>query len=402
MTRKANITVIGHRHDFGAVHAAMQRYVDQEILAGVSSAVLVGRDLVDVHCVGWADREAEVPLQADHIFRIFSNTKLATACAALMLYEEGAFELDDPIERYIPQLGERQVLRSGATDPSDTVPAVGPITIRHLMTHSSGLSYGLLDPGTLIFKLYTSHKVYAPVTPLPEMIEALAELPLVFHPGESWEYSIGMDVIARLLEIVSGQPFDALLKERVLDPLGMIDTDYLVPPKKRHRFTAYYDGADPADQMQAGLTRLHDAPYPNAFLQSFPRRGGGTGLVSTLPDMVALLRSLMPGGQTLLRPETIGLITTNLLPEGVYVRFPMTGVLPGRGHSAAGAVIVSPLPNERPEVLGEVNWGGQAGTHWWFHPTYKLAGVLMTQRQMSFWHPYIDELKRLICEAVMV
>ncbi len=127
-----------NRYDFGAVHAAMQRYVDANILAGVSSAVLVGRDLVDVHCVGWADKEQDVKLRVDHIFRVFSNTKLITSCAAMLLFEEGRFQLDDPIEQYIPQLANRRVLRPGATGLDDTEPARSPITIRHLMTTAPG------------------------------------------------------------------------------------------------------------------------------------------------------------------------------------------------------------------------------------------------------------------------
>src|SRR6185436_17695780 len=137
-------------YDFEAAHAAMRRLVDGNILPGVSSAVLVGRDLVDVNYTGWADKEAQVPLRSDHLFRVFSNTKLITSCAALLLFEEGRFQLDDPIEKFIPQLGNRRVLRPGATSIEDTEPAKSSITIRHLLSHSSGLSYGFFDPGTVI------------------------------------------------------------------------------------------------------------------------------------------------------------------------------------------------------------------------------------------------------------
>src|ERR1700722_15830116 len=141
-------------YDFKPAHAAMQRYVDGDILAGVSSAVLVGRDLVDVNCAGWADKEAPTPLRVDHIFRVFSNTKLITSCAALLLFEEGKLRLDDPIETYIPQFAHRKVLLSGATSLDQTEPAKRSITLRHLLSHSAGLSYGLFDPGTPIFKAY--------------------------------------------------------------------------------------------------------------------------------------------------------------------------------------------------------------------------------------------------------
>ena len=140
----------------------MQRFVDGSILSGVSSAVLIGRDLVDVKCIGWADKEAQTPLRVDHIFRVFSNTKLVTSCAALLLLEEGRFQLDDPIERFIPQFANRRVLRPDATSVDQTEPADRPITIRHLMSHSSGLSYGVFDPGTMIFKAYKSETCSIP------------------------------------------------------------------------------------------------------------------------------------------------------------------------------------------------------------------------------------------------
>ena len=176
-----SLTVTPSGYDFGAVHAAMRRYVDANILAGVSSAVLVGRDLVDLNCAGWADKEQGIALRPDHLFRVFSNTKLITSCAALLLLEEGRFQLDDPIGQFIPQLADCRVLRPGAITLDDVEPARGPITIRHLLSHSSGLGHGLLDAGTLIHKAYDHHRVRDHATTLADMMDALAELPL--HHG---------------------------------------------------------------------------------------------------------------------------------------------------------------------------------------------------------------------------
>ena len=385
--------------DFGAVHAAMRRYVDADILPGVSFAVLEGRELVDLHCVGWADKERGIELRSDHLFRVFSNTKLVTSCAALLLFEEGRFGLDDPIERYMPQLAKRRVLRPGATTLEDTEPARGPITIRHLMSHSSGLSYGLLDPGSTIFKAYKERKVLDPATSLSDMIDALADLPLVFHPGTGWEYSVATDVIARLVEILSGQRFDAFIQSRILDPLGMADTGFVVPEAKRARFAAYYAGADLADPMKPGLTRIDDAPYPQAYLRPVPKLSGGGGLVSSLPDTVALLRSLLPGGPTLLKPGTIALMMTNQLPDGVWIRFPRFGEVHGKAYGLAGALTLVPSPLESEDATGELSWGGIAGTHWWISPNTNLAGALMTQREWSSWHPFMIEFKRLVYRA---
>jgi CubicO group peptidase (beta-lactamase class C family) len=390
------VTAAGY--DFRPAHAAMQRYVDGNLLSGFSSAVLVGRDLVDVSCIGWADKEARIPLRGDHIFRIFSNTKLITSCAALLLFEDGRFQLDDPIERFIPQLAKRHVLRRGASSLDQTEPAVRPITIRHLLSHSSGLSYGLLDPGTLIFKAYNERKVNNPATTLAEMIDVLADLPLAYHPGTSWEYSVAIDVLARLVEVISGQRFDAFIQSRILGPLGMVDTGFVV--SDRNRLVAYYAGADPIDPMKPGLTRADALPYPDAYLLPFPRQAGGAGLVSTLPDMVALIRSLLPGGPTLLKPHTIELMMTNQLPDGMWIRFPAYGEIRGRGHGLAGALILEPSAFDHQDASGELFWGGRAGTQWWISPRKNTAGLIMAQREAGFAHPFAVEFKRLAYEAV--
>jgi CubicO group peptidase (beta-lactamase class C family) len=388
-------------YDFAAAHAAMRGYIDGNILSGVSSAILVGRGLVDVSCVGWADKEAQTPLRPDHIFRVFSNTKLVTSCAALLLFEEGKFKLDDAIEKYIPQLGNRNVLRSGATSLDDTEPAKGSITIRHLMSHSSGLSYGIFGPTTIIAKAYIELKVLNPATTLAEMVDVLAELPLAYHPGTSWEYSVATDVLARLVEVVSGQRFDSFIQSRILGPLGMADTGFFVPEKDRSRLAAYYTGVDMMEPMKPGLTRIDDLPYPGAFLRPVPRMSGGAGLVSTLPDMVALIRSLLPGGPTLLKPDTIALMMTNQLPEGVPIHFlPIVGELHGRRYGLAGAVISEPSPLDHKDSTGELYWGGAAGTQWWISPKANVAGLMMTQRQWAFLHPFVLEFKRLAYEAV--
>ena len=395
-----DMTVIPSGYDFGVAHAALRRYVDENILSGVSSAVLVGRDLVDLHCVGWADKEAQTPLHVDHIFRVFSNTKLVTSCAALLLFEEGRFELDDPVERFIPQLAKRRVLRQGATALDDTEPARGPMTIRQLMSHSSGLSYGLLDPGTTIFKAYNERNVRNPATTLAEMVDVLGELPLVFHPGTSWEYSVATDVIGRLVEILSGQRFDTFIQSRILDPLGMVDTGFVVPEQNRHRLSAYYAGADLMNPMKPGLTRTDDAPYPGAYLRPVPRLNAGGGLVSTLPDMLALVRSLLPGGPMLLKPDTINLMMTNQLQDGVWLRFAGFGELKGKGFGLAGGLVVKPSQFDHQDSTGELYWGGLAGTQWWISRNANVAGLLMTQRQMAFAHPYAFEFKKLAYQAV--
>jgi CubicO group peptidase (beta-lactamase class C family) len=288
------------------------------------------------------------------------------------------------------------VLRPDATSLDQTEPALRPITIRHLMSHSSGLSYGLIDPGSFISKAYTERKVIDPATTLAEMIDGLADLPLAYQPGTSWAYSVATDVLARLVEVISGQCFDAFLQSRILGPLGMVDTGFVV--SDRSRLVAFYAGADPADPLKPGLTRADDAPYSDAYVRPFPRQNGGAGLVSTLPDMVALIRSLLPGGRTLLRPDTIELMMTNQLPPHVWIRFAAFGELLGKGHGLAGGLILEPSAFDHPDSKGELFWGGRAGTQWWISPKGNTAGVILAQREMG--HLFVFQFKHLAYEAI--
>lgn len=396
-----DLTISPTGHDYTPVRAAMQGYVDADILSGVSYAVLEGRALADLQCVGWADRESRTPLRPDHLFRIFSNTKLVTSCAVLLLVEDGRLGLDDPIGEYIHQLAHPRVLRPGAVSLDDTEPASGPITVRHLLSHSAGLSYGLLDPGSLMYQAYIERKVLNPATPLAAMMDVLGKLPLLFHPGTSWEYSVATDVLGRLIEVVSGQRFDSFLQARIFAPLGMADTGFVVPDSDRHRLAGYYRGADRINQMLPGLTRLDNSPYPGAYLSDVPRLSGGGGLVSTLGDMVALMRSLIPGGATLLKAETLAEAMRNQLADGVTLRF-ASGPVEGKVHGLLGAITQTPSALDPAASVGELQWGGIAGTHWWISPSTGLAGVLMTQRLMAFWHPYAFDFKRLVYQAAGV
>ena len=388
-------------YDFSAIAPAMQTYVDRKILSGVSSAILAGQDLVHFHAAGWADIENQIPLRHDHLFRVFSNTKLLTSMAIMQLIEQGKLGLDDPVEIYLPQLGQRQVLIPGATDISQTEAARSAITVRQLLTHTSGLSYGLLDHGSTIYKAYVERKVLNAFEPLSELINILEELPLSFHPGERWEYSIATDVLSRLVEVVSGDNFDVYLHAHILSPLGMNDTSFWVPPHKHERLTAYYAGTDPMNVLNRDLKRLEKSPYPQAFLKPIPRFSGGGGLVSSMHDMLALMRSFLPGGHAVLRPESIRLMMQNHLPQGWGIAFPGVGDVPGKGFGLGGAVTLRPGENDPADAEGEFEWGGIAGTHWWISPRHNIAGLLMTQRQMAFWHPYSFEFKKLAYAAML-
>lgn len=387
-------------YDFAQVNATMQKYVDRQILAGVSTAVLKGQDLVHLHCAGWADKEHDIPLREDHLFRIFSNTKLITSMAILLLVEDGKLGLDDPVDPYIPQLAKRRVLRPDARSLDDTEAAHSAITIRQLLNHTSGLGYGLLDHGSLLYKAYNERRVLNAFQTLAEMITLLEDLPLNFHPGSAWQYSIATDVLSRVVEVVSGRDFDQFLRLRIFNPLGMDDTGFYVPQAQLGRLTAYYSGADPQNILQRGLRRLDKSPYPGAFTQPVARLSGGGGLVSSMHDMLALMRSFLPGGDAILKPESMALMMQNQLPAGTGISFPGIGNVPNKGFGLGGAVTLQPDVNDPPASAGEFEWGGIAGTHWWISPRHQIAGVLMTQKLMSFWHPFSFDFKRLAYQAV--
>ena len=362
------------------LHKAMRAQVDRHFLPGVSTALFHKQEVIDTFCYGQADIEAGRALQQDDLFRVFSNTKLVTSVAVLILWERGCFELDTPVEQFLPALGQRRVLRAGAIRIDDTEPAASPITIRHLLTHTSGLSYGLFDPGSIMYQAYQDAVVRHPSKTLSEQLEALAGLPLGFHPGTAWEYSVATDVLGRLIEVLSGQSFGEFLKQEIFEPLAMTDTGFYVPPDKAHRLTTLYMSATPFTPSLPGLVRADDKPYPGAFLTKVPNESGGGGLVMSLTDMVKTVQSLLPGGQSLLNPQTIEAMNTNQLPDGMCVVFPNFPRLTWRGFGLGSSVAISRGPLDPSGIEGCVTWGGLAGTHWWYHPQMNVGGVLMTQR----------------------
>jgi CubicO group peptidase (beta-lactamase class C family) len=387
------------RPDFRAVHAALQAQVDGRWLPGVSSVVLRHGEVVDEFCTGHADLERGQRLRADHIFRAFSNTKLVTSCAALLLLDDGRIALDQPVKDLLPALARLRAMKPGAASIDDTEPLRSDITVRHLLSHQAGFSHGVFDPGTPIFNAYLASGARSSDSTLAQLIDILAGLPLLYQPGEGWEYSLASDVLARVVEVASGQRFDAFLQQRIFGPLGMVDTGFVLQPAQRERFTALYVG-DPLDPLKPGLRRIDNTPYPNAYLQPFARQSGAGGLFSTQADMLALLRALLPGRAGLLEPQTLAEMMSNQLPPGRTVRFPMTGAYPGLGFGLAGAVTIAPSAVGGDEALGDVQWGGLAGTHWWIHPRSGVAGVLMTHRFMGFWNPFWFEFKRGVYQAL--
>lgn len=384
--------------DFSAAHAVLQAEVDARRLAGVSAATMRDGELIDSFCTGLADLEHGQALRPDHIHRAFSNTKLFTTVLVLLLADQGHFDLDDPIKAWIPGLGRLRVLRPGAESLDDTEPLARDISIRHLVSHQSGLSHGVFDPGTLLYAAYHARGVRGIDTTLAEQMDLLADLPLLFQPGEGWEYALGIDVLARLVEIVSGQRFGDALAARLLEPLGLVDTGFVLRPDQVPRLAALYRG-DLADPMKPGLQRLDDTPWPGAYLRPVARQSGAGGLFSSQADMLALLRQLMPGQPSMLKPATLAAMFVDQLPAQHCVQFFGLPPLPSLGYGLGGAVTRQASAIAPGAAVGELQWGGLAGTHWWISPATGLAGVVMTQRHFGFWHPFWFDYKRRVYDA---
>ena len=386
---------------WAAAHAVLQREVDQHRLAGVSAAVMRQGELIDEVCIGQADLEAGTPLRLDHIHRAFSNTKLIASVLVLMLADDGLLGpagLDQPVREWLPALGPLRVLRPGATALDDTVALARDITLRHLLSHQAGFSHGVFDPGTPIYQAYAATGVRDPGRSLADMIEPLARLPLLYQPGEGWEYSMAPDVLARVVELVTGQRFGAALQQRLLGPLGMVDTGFVLRPDQSPRLAALYRG-DLLDPMKPGLKRLDATPWPAAYLRPVARESAAGGLFTTQADMLALLRRLLPGRDALLKPATLAALFTDQLPAAHSVQFALRGPLPSLGFGLGGAITRQASALQGPAAVGEMQWGGLAATHWFISPATGLAGVVMCQRFMGFWHPFWFEYKARVYQA---
>ena len=399
------LTVTPTDIDFSALHERMRWYVEQEILSCCMTLALRGTDLVDFQTFGYMDLETREPLRPDAIFRMHSNTKIVTSVALMMLFEEGRFGLDDPLADYLPAFADMQVLAPDASGPGDLVAAEAPITVRQILSHSAGLSYGFLEPLLPIDQAY----IAAGVTPgevadltLEELCERLGALPLAYQPGTGWRYSFATDVAARLVEVLSGQRFDAFLRARLFDPLGMADTDFFVPADKRERLIRLYAPVDMFAPMQGGLVPVD--PAADRVPESPPRfLSGGAGLFSTAGDYLCFLRLIINGGSwqgvRLLQPETVTLMHTNQLPPGVGVNFSVWA-MPDTVFGLGFAIRTAPGPGEPDSAVGEYHWGGMAGTHSWVAPGAGIAGLCMTQRLPGFWHPFSHDFKRMLYQAL--
>lgn len=379
------------------IDSLTRRYVNEGKLAGVVTLVARHGKVTYFDAVGTGNLEKDTPMAHDTLFRIYSMSKPITAVAAMMLYEEGAFQLSDPISKFLPELADLEVLNGdGGRSPARS------ITMQQLLTHTAGFSYGF-GPDDPVDKLYSE------VNPLEAhdldaFIGRLGKVPLRFQPGSQWHYSVAVDVTGAVVERISGQSFDVFLRERLFKPLGMTDTFFAVPQDKRHRFGTNHGW----NRESASLEVLPVPTYPNYTDTTF--FSGGGGLVSTARDYAVFLEMLRDGGSLgdvrILSPKTIGLMTMNHLPALVSAsgsgERPALGGIGGFTGSGFGLgfAVVTDVPASR--VIGspgEYSWGGAAGTVFWVDPVEDLIVVSMIQLMGSPW-PLRNELKVLTYQAL--
>jgi CubicO group peptidase (beta-lactamase class C family) len=354
-------------------------------------------------------------MKDDTIFRIYSMTKPITSVAFMMLFEEGLVALDEPVHKYIPEWKNLGVFQAGTAPAFLTRPPSRPMLIVDLLRHTSGLTYGFQQRSN-VDAAYRENKIGEVIKAgtLQTMIEDLAKIPLEFSPGEAWNYSVATDVLGYLIGKISGQPFEQFLKQRILDPLGMNDTDFFVPKDKAHRFAACYS-ANPNGGFNSltadlkGTLTLQDDPTTSSFLSPPSFISGGGGLCSTAADYLTFCRALLNGGELggvrLLGPKTLRLMASNHLPGGVDLPAMSRSLFSEASYDGVGfglgfAVTMNPSQTLIAGSPGEYAWGGAATTSFFIDPAEELITIFMTQVLPSSAYPIRREIRTMVYAAI--
>jgi CubicO group peptidase (beta-lactamase class C family) len=386
------------------IDAHFTPYVDDGRLPGWLTLVSRRGEIAHLSTYGSRDLASGAPVETDTLFRIYSMSKPVTSVAAMMLHEEGAFELTDPVSRYIPSFAGLRVYEQGPAASPITRPAAEPVRIWHLLTHTAGLVYGFQHV-SVVDEIYRNAG-FDRSTPrgldLAGVVDRLAELPLLFEPGSQWNYSVATDVLGRLVEVLSGKPLDRFLDERIFAPLGMADTGFFIDEDSADRMASLYtpgpDGsAVPVDMRGAEFRK------PRVLL-------GGAGLISSAADYHRFTQMLLRGGELdgvrLLSPRTVAYMTRNHLPgdadledfgRRVFAEVSYAGV----GFGLGFAVAKDPVKAKTPGSVGEFNWGGAASTVFWVDPVEQVTVVFLTQLLPSGTHPIRTRLKQLVHQALI-
>ncbi|MEO0669985.1 MAG: serine hydrolase domain-containing protein [Pseudomonadota bacterium] len=393
---------LGRISDWAAANVAAGRF------AGMSVLIRQGGREVHYAQAGLRDLESGAPFARDTVARIYSMTKPLTSLILMMLVEEGRLHLDAPLSRFLPEFAGLRALVPGVRRLDETEPCPMP-TLHQLLTHRAGFSYPF-NPGLLAEAMAERDLLFKPNSgTLETQCAALADLPLAFQPGARWEYSVGIDVIGRVIELVEGAPLDKVFRARVLDPLGMNETSFAVPDALLDRFATLYTRlpGNPLDLQSAAPDgadlRLYDDAQGSPFRHTTCFSGGG-GLVGTIDDYMTFAEALRQGGQGLVSPATLRFMLANHLPGDIaslgpksFAEQPMEGV----GFGIGGAVVLAPARSRVPSSPGDFSWGGMASTFFWIDPVHDISAVLFTQLTPSSSTPARAELKALVHGALM-
>ena len=380
-----------------------ERYIKPGKIAGTSTLIARRGKVCYWEQEGLMDRERKVSMAPDSIFRIYSMTKPITTVALMMLFEEGRFSLTDTVARYIPEFKDLRVWKAGSYPYFDTSPCERPMQVRDLLMHTAGLTYEFMQQDN-VDAAYRKLQISNPREDytLKEMIENLAKLPLVFSPGNRWNYSVATDVAGYLVEVLSGQSLASFMQERIFTPLGMNDTSFELDESKSHRLAACYERA--LDKS----VNLQDDPLDSAYKNRSFYSGGG-GLLSTMSDYYRFCQMLLGGGVLdgvrLLGPRTLDFMCRNHLPGGADLAELASGsfsetVNEGVGFGLGFAVKDNPLRNGCTGSQGQYFWGGMASTIFWVDPVEELIVIFMTQLIPSGTYDFRGQLDSIIYGAI--
>ena len=367
-------------------------------------------EVIDGPLLGLMDIERGKHVTRDTIFRIFSMTKPITSVAFMRLYELGLVSLDDPVHKFIPSWKDLIVYQSGNLNNFFGIPPSQPMTIKHLLTHLSGLSYGIMSDTKVDQDYRTLINLSDPNSgTLEDLIEVLSNLPLLFTPGSAWNYSLSTDVLGFLISIKSDMDFDDYLKKYIFDPLEMKDTDFYVPDEKIHRLAANYVSVPSNYSSEENFSeseglRLIDDPLESIYGEKPAYLSGGGGLVSTLDDYMNFSRMLLNkgglGDAFILNPETVELMTQNHIPNNNDLnQFAMTGIRWAESSFedvGFGLGFSTQTADTSEGSKGQYGWGGAASTYFWIDPQIDLICIFMTQFVPSYTYDIRNELKRIV------
>jgi len=389
------------------ISAWMDRYVDAGKLPCALTLICRHGEVVFARAVGQRDLESGGPIEMDSIFRIFSMSKPLTSVAVMMLYEEGIFQLDDPISRFIPCLANPTVMVSNADGGLQTRPANGPITIKQLLTHTAGFTYGWNEEFSLGEMYQRAGVDFWPNSGmLAEVVEKASELPLLFEPGSRFGYGISTDVLGRFVEVISEQPLDVFMRQRVFEPLGMTDTGFSITPDKLDRLTTLYEAKGAGNT----LARV-DAPGSTLYAaDNVTTFSGGGGLLSTPADYLRFTEMLRRRGEfkggRLLGSRTVDFMTQNHLPGDLaqmgdkdFDGWSIAGE--GVGFGLGFSVVLDPVRARTLCSVGEFSWGGIASTVFWVDPTEDITAMFLTQLTPSSTYKLRRELRVLTYQALV-